>query len=179
MEGQGGLGKPRRLRLEGNQPQQGTADEANGNKEAEPCQHCQHRLRPRRPFFRKTILATNSRRENRGKRSHPRPSFDEWWKKTGTHRLSIRLTNGGIKLAESRQESGHGQHLTHGRPLHHIEGMRSKHYYASYRLGRLSMRLAIPSDQRIAAALRLPALGPGSTVLLAVLLRAFLVAASH
>jgi hypothetical protein len=66
-----------------------------------------------------------------------------------------------------------------GRPLHHIEGMRSKYYYASYRLGRLSTRLAIPSDQRIAAALRLPALGPSSTVLLAVLLRAFLVAASH
>jgi hypothetical protein len=54
-----------------------------------------------------------------------------------------------------------------------------KDYYASYRLGRLSTRLAIPSDQRIAAALRLPALGPGSTVLLAVLLRAFLAAASH
>ena len=123
-----GHGQPRRLRR--NQPQQGTADEANGGKEADRCQRCQHRLRPGL-FW--TIPATNSWRENRGKCSHSRRPFDEWWKKTGTHLVSIRLTNGGIKRAESRQESGRGQHLTHGRPLHDIEGMRSKHYYASYR----------------------------------------------
>ena len=68
MEEQGGLSKLRRLRREGNQPQQRTGDERYGNGEAEPCQHrngeaepCRHyqhrgRLRPRR-FFR-TVLAT-------------------------------------------------------------------------------------------------------------------------
>jgi hypothetical protein len=74
MEGQGGLGKPRRLRLEGNQPQQGTADEANGDKEADRCQRRQHRLRPGL-FW--TIPATNSWRENSGKRSHSRRPFNE------------------------------------------------------------------------------------------------------
>ena len=35
MEGRGGLGKPRRLRLRGNHPQQDTTDEAKGKDEAE------------------------------------------------------------------------------------------------------------------------------------------------
>src|SRR5271168_1475566 len=53
MEGQSGLGKPRRLRFKGDQPQQDTADEANGKEEGEPCQHYEHRgdLRPRRFFW--------------------------------------------------------------------------------------------------------------------------------
>jgi hypothetical protein len=106
-----GHGQPRRLRR--NQPQQGTADEANGGKEADRCQRCQHRLRPGL-FW--TIPATNSWRENRGKCSHSRRPFDEWWKKTATPSVSICFTNGGINLAESRQEvDGHVGYLTHGR----------------------------------------------------------------
>jgi hypothetical protein len=53
---------------------------------------------------------------------------------------------------------------------------RSRYYQLGHRLGRLSLRLAIPSDR---AALRLPGLGPGATVMLAVLLRSFLIWASH
>ena len=70
MEGQSGLGKPRRLRFKGDQPQQDTADEANGKEEGEPCQHYEHRgdLRPRRFFW--TIPATDSRGENTGARAH-------------------------------------------------------------------------------------------------------------
>jgi hypothetical protein len=117
IEGQGGLGKPRRrLRLEGNQPQQGTADEANGNKEAGPLPTLSASSSSETPFFLENDTGNQFSTRKQGQTQPSSPSFDEWWKKTGTHRLSICLTNGGIKLAESRQESGHGQHLTHRRP---------------------------------------------------------------
>jgi hypothetical protein len=55
---------------------------------------------------------------------------------------------------------------------------RSRYYQLGYRLGRLSARLAIPSDQRIAAWLGLHLSEP-TVLLLAVLLRALLVGARH
>jgi len=66
MGGQVGLSKPRRLRLKRNQPQQDTADEANGKDEAQLCQYYQQRRL--RPFW--TDHATKSRGENRGHRGH-------------------------------------------------------------------------------------------------------------
>jgi hypothetical protein len=78
MEEQGGLSNLRRLRREGNQPQQRTGDERYGNGEAEPCHNgeaepCRHyqyrgRLRSRRLF--RTVLATYSPGENWGERGH-------------------------------------------------------------------------------------------------------------
>jgi hypothetical protein len=55
---------------------------------------------------------------------------------------------------------------------------RSRYWLAGYRLGRLSRRLSIPSDQRIAAWLGL-SLSESAVLMLACLVRALLVNAGH
>ena len=90
-------------------PQQDIADEASGEDEAKSCKHCQHRRDRPVPRRRSSwaLYATKCRWANRGDCGHGKssPSLNEPSEQIATRRVSKRLTNDGIKLAKSRQQS--------------------------------------------------------------------------